>query len=1082
MNGNITEDGIRKDMEWMKRVGIGGLQNFDASLLTPQVVERRLVYMTPEWKHAFRYAATLADKLDLELAIASSPGWSETGGPWVKPQDGLKKLVWTQTTVEGGKRFTGKLAAPPAVSGPFQSLAFDDPMAAAAPGKRSAPPSYYADALVLAFPARSANELPLPEITNDSGESVDARLLNDGDLQTAINLKRGSADQPAFLKLTYHAATEVRSATVYVKGQSGFSNLGMQPRLDARSTGDTWRTICDIPLGSIPTTVSFDAITAKEYRLVFVPKGPDSSAKAESAPGAAGGEVFAAMNAASKKPLNVAELHLSSEAKVNRFEAKSGFSIERDYYNLDSAVGANLPGVAPDQVVNITSRMRVDGSLDWTPPKGQWRVVRLGFSLLGTTNHPAPTEATGLEVDKFDGDAVRDYLETYLGMYRDTTGAELMGAHGVRALVNDSIEVGAANWTPKILEQFRRLRGYDATPWLPALTGTIIGSRAESDAFLYDYRRTLADLIASAHYGTVATVAHEHGLKVYGEALEDNRPSLGDDMTMRSHTDIPMSAMWTYARNSGPKPTYLADIKGAASVAHLYGQNLVAAESMTSVRAPWAFAPSDLRRVIDLEFVTGVNRPVVHTSVHQPLDDKVPGLSLFFFGQYFNRLENWAEMAKPWVDYISRNSYLLQQGRNVADVAYFYGEEAPLTGLYGQTTVADAPTRYAYDFVSVDALMNLLSVENGELITNSGARYKVLYLGGSAKRMTLPVLQKIAGLAEAGGVIVGDAPQSSPSLNDNSTLFAALVQRLWGNSPVTTVGQGRVIAGSTVENALATLHVIPDFSYGTRQADSQILFLHRRLADGDVYFINNRQDRSEHVDAHFRVTGKAAEIWRADSGAIEATSYRSAGEETVVPLDLSAEDSFFVVFRKPVSALSATIPSQQFIRIANIDGPWDVAFQPNRGAPSTLRLDALGSLSDQADPTVKYFSGVATYKKDFTLPAGAKAGTSLFLDLGRIGDVAEVRVNGQMVGTVWKAPYRLDIGPLVHRGRNSLDIRVADLWVNRLIGDAQPGATKITYTSMPTYTAAAPLRPSGLLGPVTLLKATSVVNGRGATN
>ena len=183
-----------------------------------------------------------------------------------------------------------------------------------------------------------------------------------------------------------------------------------------------------------------------------------------------------------------------------------------------------------------------------------------------------------------------------------------------------------------------------------------------------------------------------------------------------------------------------------------------------------------------------------------------------------------------------------------------------------------------------------------------------------------------------------------------------------------------------------------------------------------------------------------------------------------------------------VSALSATIPSQQFIRIANIDGPWDVAFQPNRGAPSTLRLDALGSLSDQADPTVKYFSGVATYKKDFTLPAGAKAGTSLFLDLGRIGDVAEVRVNGQMVGTVWKAPYRLDIGPLVHRGRNSLDIRVADLWVNRLIGDAQPGATKITYTSMPTYTAAAPLRPSGLLGPVTLLKATSVVNGRGATN
>ena len=434
-----------------------------------------------------------------------------------------------------------------------------------------------------------------------------------------------------------------------------------------------------------------------------------------------------------------------------------------------------------------------------------------------------------------------------------------MGEHGLRALLNDSIEIGAANWTPHMIEQFKRLRGYDPTPWLPALTGVIVGSRSASDAFLYDYRRTLADLMASQHYGTVAAVATENGLKVYGEALEDGRPSLGDDMEMRSHTDVPMGAMWTYARQSGPKPTYLADLKGAASVAHIYGQNLTGAESFTSMLAPWAYAPGDLRRIVDLEFASGVNLPEIHASVHQPLDDKVPGLRLFIFGQDFNRHETWAEMARPWIDYIARNSYLLQQGRYFANVAYFYGEEAPLTGLYGMHPVADAPRRYAYDFVNADALIHELRVQDGDLTAASGACYRVLYLGGSSQRMTLPVLQQIAQLVEAGATVVGEAPQSSPSLADDKTTFDQLVHRLWGGR--------KVLPTHDVEGVLLTLGVQADFSFTSTHPDSEILFLHRRLTDGDLYFINNRKDRPEHFDAHFRVLGRVPEIWRADTGA-----------------------------------------------------------------------------------------------------------------------------------------------------------------------------------------------------------------------
>jgi hypothetical protein len=594
---------------------------------------------------------------------------------------------------------------------------------------------------------------------------------------------------------------------------------------------------------------------------------------------------------------------------------------------------------------------------------------------------------------------------------------------------------------------------------------------AQSDAFLYDFRRTLADMVSSEHYETVAKVVHEHGLIEYGEALESQRVVLGDDMAMRSHTDVPMSAMWAYDPATGPDPVYLSDIKGAASVAHVYGQNLTAAESMTASMAPWAFAPSDLKRYIDLEFVTGVNRPVVHTSVHQPTDDKVPGLSLMIFGQYFNRHETWAEMARPWVDYMARSAFMLQQGRNVADVAYFYGEEAPLIALYKAGPPSDAPKRYAYDYVNPDIVLNTLTVDGHELVTPGGARYHALYLGGSSRRMTVAVLRRLAALAEAGATIVGTAPESAPGLKDDPTEFASLVKKLWAGGAVTVVGDGRVIAGHDIEAALQAGGLGPDFSYGPASADSQILFLHRRLADGDVYYVDNRKAREEHVEARFRVVGKAPEIWRADTGASTPATYRIEGGETVVPLVLGPEDAAFVVFRAPAQAASRTVAKTDWKPVGEIAGGWDLAFQPDRGAPPTAHLDRLQSLTESADPGIRYFSGTVTYRTRFRLPRGAGPDASLMLDLGKVGDIAEVAVNGHPVGYAWKAPYRVDIGRVVKRGDNVVEVKVADLWVNRLVGDAQPGARKITYTTLPTYLPTAPLRPSGLMGPVTILAA-----------
>jgi hypothetical protein len=1072
MNGNITKDGIARDLDWMKRVGIGGLQNFDVGISTPQVVDKRLVYMTPEWKDAFRFAATEADRLGLELAIAASPGWSETGGPWVPAEDGLKKLVWSETEVEGGRRFTGRLPSPPAITGPFQSIrkppGVDELIGSEGAPKPVSRPELYADTKVLAFPVAGAGATAPSEVIGQDGKPIDGAVLIDDDLESAIEVKPGGG-APAAITYVYPQAQTIRSATLFMPGAAAlFVGATVLPTLEASDDGTNWRKIAELPAATVPTTVSFAPVSATRFRLVFVsnPGGglPMMSAPAQGIDPSGLLSRYASRGAAGMK---LGDFRLHGDARIDRYEAKAGFDIKTDYYALSAGVPEER-GIAPDRVIDLTDRMKPDGTLAWTPPKGRWRVVRLGWSLLGTTNHPAAPEATGLEVDKYDGPAVRRYLKHYIGMYRDAAGPELVGQRGVRAILTDSIEVGAANWTPRMIEQFRRLRGYDPTPWLPALTGAIVGSRAQSDRFLYDYRRTLADLMSSEHYGTVAKVAHEAGLKVYGEALESGRPSLGDDISMRRHTDVPMAAMWTHSVKEGPRPSHVVDVRGAASVAHIYGKKQVAAEALTSFMAPWDHGPAYLRRVIDLAFVNGLNLPVIHTSVHQPLNDKVPGLSLFVFGQYFNRHDSWAELAKPWVDYMARNSFMLQQGRNVADVGYFYGEEAPLTGLYGETPITDAPKRHAYDFVNAEALMDALANEGGELVTPGGARYRALYLGGSSRRMTVPALRRLAQLVEGGATVIGKAPQDSPALTDDAAEHRQLVARLWPGGEAARIGQGRVVASGDVEAALAGLGVKPQFHFSGGQADSEIPFVHRRLADGDSFFLVNRKDRAETIEARFRVTGKAPEIWRAQTGTAEPAGYRIENGETIVRLTLAPFDSLHVVFRRPAESDALTIAPQALAERGRIEGPWRVSFQPGRGAPASAEFPRLAPLQENADARIRYFSGIATYSANFNAPRGWKAGDPLWLDLGAAHEVAEVTVNGKAAGSVWTAPYKVDIGNVAQPGANRLEIRVANLWSNRLIGDAQPGAEKIGWTTLPTYLKSAPLRPSGLIGPVTL--------------
>jgi hypothetical protein len=1071
MNGNITKEGIKLDLEWMRRVGIGGFQNFDAALNTPKFVDQRLVYMTPEWKDAFRYTTELADKLGLEETIAGSPGWSESGGPWVTPAHAMKKFVWSETKVKGGQPFSGTLPKPPTVSGPYQDIPIVDFIAMISGEQPKTPPDYYADTAVFAFrqPESDAVELH-PKVTSNSG-NLDASLLNDGQFVKTTALPKAPVGEKAWVQFEFEEPQTVRALTFALGGPVNpfadlFGGASSKPQLEAGDDGHTFRAVAEVPNdGAQVHTISFEPVKAKFFRLSLTTPPPPS--------GPPPMEFDADFGDFSPPPSNehaLAEVALISGARVNRIQDKAAFSTLTDNYNAPTPDFASAEVIAKGDVVDLTSKMKPDGSLDWTPPAGNWVITRFGFSLLGITNHPASPEGTGFEVDKLNGPAVRAYMNTYLDNYKDAVGP-LMGKRGLRFLVSDSWEAGPQNWTDDMIAEFTKRRGYDPRFWLPVLAGRVVESGASSDRFLWDFRRTLSDLLAENHYDQITAILKERGMGHYGESHEQGRAFIGDGMQVKRTNDIPMSATWTQKPGvNNEQYGYNADVRESASVAHLYGQNLVAAESLTASSGAWAWSPATLKPTADKELANGLNRFVIHTSVHQPLLDRKPGLSLGPFGQWFTRNETWAEQAGPWVSYLTRCSYMLQQGQFAADIVYFYGEDSNITALFLKKA-PEIPAGYNFDYINADGLIHLLSVQNGQLVAPSGMKYRVLALDPFSQHMSLAVLRKIRELVNAGATVAGPKPIATPSLADDAKEFQTVADELWGTGDGAAVGKGKVYGNKGLGDVLAELKVSPDFEYRKPNSDSELLFVHRLVPDADVYFVDNRHDRNENVEASFRVQGKIAELWHPDTGKIERASYRIANGRTTVPLNLEPWGTVFVVFHGAAKSNSVQLPSVREEPLSNVEGPWEVAFQADRGAPPKITMDKLISYPDSTDEGVKYFGGTATYTKSLQADARwFKSRSQVWLDLGDVKNLAEVAINGKPLGIIWKKPYRVDATGALKPGANSLEIKVINGWANRIIGDHQPNAKSYAFTSPKFYKANSPLMPSGLLGPVQIIR------------
>ena len=466
-----------------------------------------------------------------------------------------------------------------------------------------------------------------------------------------------------------------------------------------------------------------------------------------------------------------------------------------------------------------------------------------------------------------------------------------------------------------------------------------------------------------------------------------------------------------------------ADIKESASVAHLWGQNLVAGESLTTSGMggkAWSYDPRSLKTIADDEMAHGLNRFIIHESAHQPVDSLQPGIGLMVFGQWFNRHETWAEEARAWTDYLARSSYLLQQGQAVADVLIYYGEDTNVTAEYGLGLPDYVPAGYSYDFINPTGLRELLSVKGGRLCSPSGMSYKILCVDADQVWMSGEMKASIESLKRQGAVVC--TPDQLASALEKTAPDAIL--------------------------------------------PADIRFVHRHTDDAEIYWINKPSDDDRRVELSFRVKGLKPRVWHPETGLCEEVSYRQKGGRTLVTLNLVPNDAVFVVFSGKGSRRQVLYDRAETV-VKQLDGPWSVSFQAGRGAPDTTVFDTLASWTTAQDFSIRHFSGTATYSQTFTAQSGVKT----ILDLGEVKNLAHIYLNGHDLGTRWKEPWTVDVTEALKDGENELVIEVTNLWPNRIIGDLQSDCpAQITYTHMQFFRPDSPLLPSGLFGPVKLIR------------
>lgn len=999
ISGNISKEGVIADLHAMKQAGINRAFIGDIGqdgLYTDKSVK----IFSDEWWEVLHTALKTASELDIEIGIFNSPGWSQSGGPWVKPEESMRYLAASELLVKGGGEVSVQLATP---ATPFQHVRTIT---------YPAPKDYAAAEAATITPAD--NTSLKPHQTN----TIDIKFPTE---TTVRSLTLNISHKPMMAKVHLEALVEGewrRIASQHIDRSNAGLNVGFTP--------------------FAPAVLSFDATTAKEFRLAMEP---------------------------THMPGGIERLTLSPTARIANYAEKSLAKMCQtplpywDHYMWakQPALDDSSYAIDPAKVIDISDKV-TNGTLKWDAPEGEWIVLHTGMTPTGVTNSPATPEATGLEVDKLSRHHTQRHFDAYIGEIlrripeKDRTT--------FKVVVQDSYETGGQNFTDDMIAEFESTYGYSMLPYLPAYYGYTVGNNDLSDRFLWDLRRFVADRVAYEYVGGLKEISNAHGLTTWLECY-GHWGFPGEFLQYGGQSDEIGGEFWSVGE--------LGDIenRAASSCGHIYGKRKIWAESNTSGGPAYSRSPIDMKQRTDRFFSEGINSTLLHLYIQQADTASYPGINAWF-GNEFDAHNTWFSHFDLFTSYLKRCNYMLQRGINIADVAYLIGEDAPkMTGLQHPAL----PKGYQFDYINAEVLMLGANVAQGNITLPHGTTYRVLVLPPT-DYMRPELLTKIKRMVNDGATILGTPPIYSPSLKNYPEAdkeVETLSRELWGECfdkrGVNSYGKGRVFNGYTLEEVFAEIELVPDCAIAPSEP---LLYNHRSTMGAEIFFLSNQSSKPIDVAPTFRVeSGLYPEFWDALDGSIRALPEYEVVEGGIkLPLHLESLGSGFVVFR--TNALKPTSIANNPVATATeeLTAPWSVTFEGKLSSPEGVKLNKLTDFSLSADKELRYFSGTMNYTTTFT----AEPASRTVLDFERVECMAKVYVNDEYAGGVWCEPYQVDISKHLKEGENKLRVEVVNKWVNRIVGDMQLPAEerKISLTANP-YNASSAIPASGLIGKAELL-------------
>ncbi|WP_270490163.1 glycosyl hydrolase [Bacteroides finegoldii] len=1040
MYGVVSKEGITADLEAMKHAGLGGTYLMPIKGIHEGAqYDGKAQQLTPEWWEMVRFSMEEADRLGLKLGMHICDGFALAGGPWITPKESMQKVVWSDTIVDGGKLNALRLPQPEAYE------------------------NYYEDIALFALPVEdAADEMPA-KIT-----CVNLATANNVKSAQTVNMDAAGiirSSYPCYIQYEYKQAFTCRNIEIVLNGNNyqahrlkvmasddGVNYRFVKQLVPARQG---WQNTDENSTHSIPAT------TARYFRFYWTPEGSEPGSED--------------MDAAKWKPnLKIKQLRLHQEARLNQWEGKAGLVWRVAESTREEEIGKE-DCYSLSQVINLTEQYKnapashsKEKTITAVLPKGKWKLLRMGHTATGHTNATGGG-GKGLECDKFNPRTVRKQFDNWFAQAFVKTHPEV-ARRVLKYMHVDSWECGSQNWSDSFAKEFRTRRGYDLLPYLPLLAGIPMESAGRSEEILRDVRTTIAELVVDVFYQVLSDCAKEYDCQFSAECVAPTMVS--DGLLHYQKVDLPMGEFWL----NSPTHDKPNDMLDAISGAHIYGKNIIQAEGFTEVRGTWDEYPAMLKTLLDRNYALGINRLFYHVYVHNPWLDRQPGMTLDGIGLFFQRNQTWWDKgAKAFSEYATRCQSLLQYGHPVTDIAVFTGEEVPrrsvlperlvssLPGLFGTERVESERIRlanegqplrvrpvgvthsanmadpekwvnplrgYAYDSFNKDALLRLAKAENGRMKLAEGMGYKVVVLPLSRPMNPEPVLspavRKKMDELKAAGVIV-------PALPYTEEDFSAY--------------------------GLERDMIVPE----------DVAWMHRSGELGDIYFVANQREETRTFTASMRINGRKPECWNPVTGEMNThPSYRIHDNRTEVTLTLAPNESVFIVFPTEEAAdkeRTSTDKREPLNRTLETE-EYTVTFLAT--GKTVVRKD-LFDWSKEEDEQIRYYSGTAVYKATFRWKDKLKKGQPVYLNLGKVCNLATVRVNGIDCGTVWTAPYRADITSALKKGTNELEIEVTNTWANALKGvDEGKAPYDGIWTNAKYRKKEDTLLPAGLLGILTI--------------